>query len=207
MIPVLQANYNQMESTMMISLPLISVTIGSLLLTLVGLYVGWRSFRVHLLRLDLLVIRNRLWDEAREANQLNDKSYKNCRENLNLLIRHAHKIDLVTLALGDWFESDQDEAFDTPEASPEIAEAIQLALHDAGARMGRYVLNHRPFTGILLYSAIFCLVRMRYFVRLLRSVPVSVKETAARVRDFSVQPEQNSIAWIRNNGPSYAFRR
>lgn len=189
----------------MISLPLLSLIAGSVLMTLVGLYVGWRSLRVYLLRLDLLIIRNDLWDAAHAEDCFTNSDYLSCRNSINLLIRYAHRIDVVTLALTFDKGVETEKRFN--EATPEaMRKAIETATNRAGLRMSHYVTWHRPFTGILLFRFVSLMGVTYRLTNSLRSMPSNVlKSSVVRIRNFSRQPDQSSIAWFNSNGPACAF--
>ena len=174
---------------MMTNLYLLSITAGTLLLTLVGLYVGWRSFRVFMLRLELLSIRNRLWDSAREKNCFENESYQSLRSNLNLMIRHAHRIDVITLALTPKGEGSEQQTT-AGAGCPELQSEIEIAIKETATCMCRYVVWHRPFSGIFLFWAVGCLTRFFRALKFLRSMPSEVaRSSVSKVREFSRHPE------------------
>ena len=190
---------------MTINLPLVAISVGATLLTLLAVYIGWRSYRVVLLRLKLLTIRNNLWDAAHESNMLDNGCYRQYRHGLNLLIQQAHRVDLITLALSVDFDRDgaDDLLRDVPEV---IAKAIDTAVSDAGAALHRYIIWDRPFTGIFLFKLIGILERSFKLMKFLRGKPwSSTKESAKKIGRFGRQSKKNATKWVRSNGPAYAF--
>ena len=91
------------------------------------------------------------------------------------------------------------------ELCPKISSAIETANEAAGERMAKYIVWHRPFTGIFLFLVLKFMVKVRRVVRVLRSVPSEIANPSAKVRDFSVHPAQSSTEWLKSNGPVYAF--
>ncbi len=180
---------------------LFSIAAGSTLLTLVGLYAGWRSFRVFLLRLDLLTIRNQLWDEARALNCLDDPRHRAYRKNLNLMVRYAHKIDLVSLALSSGDVGSVAEHRIQP--NPALEDAIDRALAATVDCMRTYVLWHRPFTGVLLVWTLFAVTRVVRLASYFGQVSSgALKSSAAAIRSFGQTPDLKTRQWLEHNGPS-----
>jgi len=185
---------------------LAAIAIGSTVLTLVGLYTGWRSFRVFLLRLELLSIRNRLWDEARELNCLSDPVYRTYRGNLNLMVRYAHKIDLVSLALSSRFSDKENDP--QPCENPELIPALDRALVSTGRCMSNYMLWHRPFTGVILVWALNAAVRILRCASYFRRYSSSMFKTSlSQIRSFGQTPDLKTKQWFEHNGPAIVFGR
>lgn len=185
---------------------LVAIAVGSTMLTLVGLYTGWRSFRVFLLRLELLSIRNQLWDEARALNCLTDPVYRTYRDNLNLMVRYAHRIDLISLALSSRHSDSECE----PRACEnlELKVALDRALASTGRCMSNYMLWHRPFTGIVLVWTLNTAVWMLKFVSYFRRFSSSVfKSSVAQIRSFGQTPDLKTKQWFEHNGPAIVFGR
>ncbi len=185
---------------------LAAIAVGSTMLTLVGLYIGWRSFRVFLLRLELLSIRNALWDDARALNCLDDPAYRTYRENLNLMVRYAHKIDLISLALSS--RNSDAKSGSCPNANPKLKVALDRALTSTARCMTNYLLWHRPFTGIGLVWTLNIAVGMLRFVSYFRRFSSSVfKSSVAQIRSFGQTPDLKTKQWFENNGPAIVFGR
>lgn len=183
---------------------LAAIAVGSTMLTLVGLYIGWRTFRVFLLRLELLSIRNRLWDEARSLNCLNDPVYMTYRENLNLMVRYAHKIDLISLALSS--RSSDSESDLSPSVNPALRVALDDALASTSRCMTTYMLWHRPFTGIVLFWTLNVVVRILKFVSYFYRFSSAVhKNSVAQIRSFGRTPDLKTKQWFEHNGPAIVF--
>jgi hypothetical protein len=125
----------------------IQLFIGTLLLTLLSLYVAWTKFRVLKLRQQLFDTRNLLWDEARRLNCLNDPAYSEVREVLNAMICTAHRVDLaVVLHL---MSQKQLKVSEYPQSNNlEFQTAIDEACNRTSRQLTNYVLFARPFSGI-----------------------------------------------------------
>lgn len=183
---------------------LAAISIGTTMLTLVGLYIGWRTFRVFLLRLELLAIRNHLWDEARALNCLTHPVYRTYRENLNLMVRYAHKIDLISLALSSRFSDKESDP--QPCENPELKMALDRALMSTGSCMSNYMLWHRPFTGVILIWTLNKAVRMLRFASYFRRFSSSMfKSSVAQIRSFGQTPDLKTKQWFEHNGPAIVF--
>lgn len=187
-----------------------AIAAGSSILSLVGLYIGWRGYRVFLLRLRLLQIRNRLWDDVYAIGQLDNDTYRRVRSQLNQLIRHAHRIDLISLALtaertnGMKGTRAKNCLFREIESlPPDLREPIDKAMSRVGRLMGRYVLLYRPFTGIVLCWGLVGLFRTCKVIRLLTHSPSQrVNWTVDKVRQFATHPSKSSRQWFEHDGPS-----
>lgn len=178
----------------MIEPGLIQIAIGMSILSIVGLYIGWRSYRVFLLRLKLLKTRNELWDRARDLNALDDRAYLHTRSILNSLIRHSHRVDLVKMALSQ-SETETDVSQEFKSGSEELDLAINSAISDVAHTIGRYVVWYRPFTGILVIKSVQMLSQ---FISTLSLVRVAVN----RVQIFTAKLDQSVADWFRHEGPN-----
>jgi hypothetical protein len=188
------------------TLCLASIAAGSTILTLIGLYAGWRSTRVFLLRLDLLSIRNQLWDEARALNCLNDPVHRAYRKNLNLMVRYAHKIDLVALALSSREAGGQPPLHDS--ASPELRDALDRALTSTVDCMRNYILWHRPFTGVMLVWTLSAAAAVFRLASIFGRISFGVlKSSAAKIRSFAKTPDINTRQWFEHDGPTIFLGR
>lgn len=185
---------------------LAAILIGSTLLTLVGLYIGWRTVRVDLLRLELLSIRNRLWDAARESNGLNDPVYRTYRDNLNLMVRYAHKIDLVSLAISSRYsEKEGDQCVCN---NKKLKNELEQALASTGRCMSRYLLWHRPFTGIFLVWTLNLAARtLKVASYFRRFSSAAIRSSAPQIRSFGQSPDLKAKEWFEHNGPAIIFGR
>lgn len=185
---------------------LAAIGVGSTMLTLVGLYTGWRSFRVFLLRLELLSIRNLLWDEARALDCLTDPVYRTYRENLNLMVRYAHKIDLISLALSSRYSDKETDP--RPCENPELKIVLDRALVSTGRCMSNYMLWHRPFTGVVLIWTLNTAVKTLRFASYFRRFSSTVfKTSVAQIRSFGQTPDLKTKQWFEHNGPAIVFGR
>ncbi len=185
---------------------LFAIACGSTLLTLVGLYTGWRSFRVFLLRLDLLSIRNNLWDEVRAMDCLSDPAYLAYRENLNLLVRHAHKLDLISLALSSKFADQKPKL--CPCDNPVLAASLETASAATSLRISTYMLWHRPFSGIFLIWTLRCAMKLFKFASNFKRFSSSVaRSSVAQISSFGQTPDLNTKNWFEHDGPSIIFKR
>lgn len=182
---------------------LVAVSFGSTLLSLVGLYVGWRSARVILLRLELKSIRDRLWDSAYRLGKLNDSVYLEYRRNLNLMVQYAHCIDLVSVALTDRTMSASQHSDSTDDS--EFGQALTEALRETGKVMSRYMLWYRPFSGILLiWTLKYCSKLFRVFRSL---TSLAITPSIAEVLQFGKKPDAKTREWFAHNGPTIVFRK
>lgn len=183
---------------------LAAISVGFTALTLVGLYIQWRSLRVVLLRLDLLAIRNKLWDESRELGCLCDPAYQEFRRNLNLMITHAHKIDLISLALSTGL-SDAEAAMPSC-SNTDLQAALDRALASTVSCMNNYILWHRFFTGIVLVRFLNAAALVsRHFSRFRQFSSTLFRPSAASIRSFARTPDQSTKKWLEHNGPSIVF--
>ena len=190
----------------MISLPMAAIMIGSLLFSLVGFYVAWRAYRVYLLRLELLTIRNRLWDAALRTNCFENEAYLRCRHNLNLLIRYAHVLDLVTIALAPKAERPEASCWEADTIPDCIKEDVDLAFREAGACLYRYVKWYRPFTGVFLFWFLTAAkVAKKLLLRTVLKRNVTTRAQAARIHHFGTSIQTNTTKWIREDGPASVF--
>ena len=186
----------------MIEYPLIAVSTGTSLLTLIGLYLGWRSFRVFLLRLRLLEIRNDLWDRAYDGGVLEDEVVRQVRDRLNLMIRHAHRIDLITLALTTPSRKHTSADEFLPKSNNPLAQdAVELSISQVVGCMTNYMVWHRPFTGVLLIRVLdilFRTVKGASFVRSIASSAFGI--SVAQVRNFGNSLDSGTRRWLEQNG-------
>lgn len=152
----------------------VQLSFSVLFLTLIVLYVGWVRFRVLVIRQNLFAIRDRLWDDARELNCLDDSAYQEARSRINSTIRSAHRINLVVLLYSmvefrgedtRWLQSDNDE----------LQSAIDRAIEQTVYCIIRYVIFFRPFSGWLVVHIL--------------GATVSIHKSVSR--------------WFRSGGPSY----
>src|SRR4051812_41746641 len=77
--------------------PHIQLFLAILGLSAVFTYVWWMKFRVWRFREDLFLIRDTIWDRAREANELHLEAYREFREGINAVIRLAPMLSIFTL--------------------------------------------------------------------------------------------------------------
>ena len=71
------------------------ILIGALVLSVSVSYGLWAKLRIVLLRQDLFVIRDRLWDRAGELSGFDDPAYRHARKHLNDAVRIEHPVPLA----------------------------------------------------------------------------------------------------------------
>jgi len=71
----------------------------SVLLSVIATYAWWVHFRVWIFRQDLFLIRDRLWDQALLAGELDNPHHRAARDALNGFIRLAPYLSVSSLAM------------------------------------------------------------------------------------------------------------
>ncbi|MEM1227517.1 MAG: hypothetical protein AAGJ40_17600 [Planctomycetota bacterium] len=199
-------NFLKTEAFRVIEMPELAILFGSAGLTLVGLYIGWRSFRVFLLRLQLLAVRNAMWDAAHDAHCLEDPIYMQYRSQLNTLIRFAHKVDLPTLALST-IDTANSHPIKIEKASQEIRSSLEHSIDEAATVLNNYILWYRPFTGILfakLASWAIHLEKKRQ-AETRRQRQHQLSQPRQRISEFELHPKKSVRKWFQNNGPKQSL--
>jgi hypothetical protein len=128
---------------------------GCVLLSLAIGYACWTRIRVWLLREDFFVIRDELWDKARELGALDHPEHRAARHHLNACIRAAHLISvpvLIRFALAS--EGQKSACPDTPsDDNPELTRAMEHARRRLIKRVGRYLVVERPLSALIYICA------------------------------------------------------
>ena len=113
--------------------------IGCLLLSLSLTYLWWVRLRVVMLREDLFVLRDNLFDQAVARDRLNDPGYVDARRKINSLIRFAHLWSwpvFFSVILRHRSSSTRVESDD-----PAFNELLEASLHSASTRFVQYLLR------------------------------------------------------------------
>ena len=104
--------------------PAIELILATTGLSLCLSYLWWVRWRVWIFRQDLFRIRDRLWDTARAEGLFSDSSYRECRRDVNAMIRLAPVLSLFTF-LKLFAIVDADPADQKPIAPKAVREARQ----------------------------------------------------------------------------------
>ncbi|HAN97612.1 MAG TPA: hypothetical protein DCQ98_09390 [Planctomycetaceae bacterium] len=155
------------------------------------------------MKLDLISIRNKLWLVAYDNSRLDDPVHVELRRNLNLMINHAHEINLVLLALTAKHVR-RHVAMGTSD-NKALQAAVDDAMIAASKTMVKYILWHRPFSGVALVWTLN-LLSIAVSIRLVpkrtrRLVDGVIDQVAAFVKDMLNQSKQ----WLEHCGPGAAF--
>lgn len=132
---------------------LLQVAAGSAVVGLALGYAWWSKIRITLFREDLFLIRDRMWDQARDLGALDDPKYQYTRELLNSCISAASYVSLPQLVRSRFFST-----YDhPPAATTKCADVIQIT-SDAELRLRKRVIRHvlleRPFSGLFFAAAL-----------------------------------------------------
>ena len=103
-----------------------------LILACVGLslsisYLWWVWWRVWIFRQDLFVIRDRLWDAVRAGGLLDDPAHRECRQDINAMIRLAPVLSLFTFL--ELFEFVEGESASRKSVVPEAVTEARTAVY------------------------------------------------------------------------------
>jgi hypothetical protein len=141
---------------------------GSLIIGLAISYAYWCRVRVTFLREDLFIIRDSLWESARELDRFDDPAYQKTREMFNTCIRAASFMSLPQV-IGSLVMARADESVNEDELKSDCKE-MQAAIDEAGQklvkRVSTYLLRDRFVSGSLL--VIVAIVTLGSTVKLLR---------------------------------------
>lgn len=136
------------------ALELLLLFAGSAIVSLAIAYAWWSHVRVTFLREELFAIRDRLWDNARELDALQDRAYQQARNHLNAGIGIAGLYSIRTLRkwerspIAQQIPLDRCQSSNTP-----LQEAIDAAYKESGARVVRYVVFYSASGFVALFSA------------------------------------------------------
>lgn len=129
-------------------LDLITLGLGSFLLSSTITYAWWCKVRVIFLREDLFALRDSLWDEAKRLNAFEDQAYKAARSDLNACIQSAGMISLPLL-IRVIISTPRRESVRLVSDNPELQRLIDAAYSKANQRLYRYLIFDRPFSGMM----------------------------------------------------------
>ncbi|MGO9468808.1 MAG: hypothetical protein ACLQIB_16875 [Isosphaeraceae bacterium] len=126
--------------------PETQLIVFTMLLSLTLSYAWWIKFRVWMLRQDLFLIRDRLWDTMRSLGELDDPGHRQVRDHINAAIRLAPLFTVWTVIRI---------AIEGPQSRPlsekPIRNEAQEALDKAVLRISRYLL-FETLSGLLFFS-------------------------------------------------------
>lgn len=132
----------------------LQLMLGTAGLSLLTFYIGWTKFRIFCIRQDLFQIRDELWDKARDLNCFEDEGYKAARDQLNSMIRIAHKVNLPVMAYVVGSPAIKENAPITS-SCPQMQTAIEDAFIKTSQCITTYVVYYRPFSGLLLMNTVY----------------------------------------------------
>lgn len=128
----------------------IQLAVGMLLLSFCLGYAMWVRVRVWRFRQDLFEIRDHLWDQMRSQGKLNDAAHREARNGINVLIRLAPALSLVSFSiLVVSGVKEVDSAIDKNAPT-----AVNRALHAAVRRTLKLVIFESPL-GLLFLACAF----------------------------------------------------
>src|SRR5438128_141697 len=113
----------------------IELVLFATLLSAVLSYAWWIRFRVWMLRQDLFMHRDRLWDSMRAEGRLDDPEHRRVRDDINALIRIAPLLSIWTI-IRIFIEGPQT---DRPEQGA-AGDLPHRTLEEAVLRVSRYLL-------------------------------------------------------------------
>jgi hypothetical protein len=161
--------------------------LGVFLVSFVVTWVWWVKVRVIFLQEELFIIRNRLWDHAKELNAFDDKAYKHARSHLNRCIKAAGFIDLSTVEYVAKNCADMEWPAPPSTKNTLLAEAIGSAYRESAIRIRNYLLLD-TFPGRLY------LLRAK-FAGLIDPLHYTGKEP------LNARVKEDTIKWIRSKAP------
>jgi hypothetical protein len=126
--------------------PELELIFFSILLSAVLSYAWWIRFRVWMLRQDLFVIRDRLWDSTRSEGGLDDPEHRRVRDSINALIRIAPLLSLWTI-VRIFIEGPESKE----RARPLTGSRANEALEQAVTRVSCYLL-FQTISGLILLT-------------------------------------------------------
>jgi len=175
---------------------LLQIALGGGIMGAALAYAWWSSIRVTFFRQDLFVIRDRMWDRAREAGALEDPKYQYMREVLNSCISAASFISLPQMVRARLVGQSEGQVM-AYTARPDVELIVADAENAMVSRVTRYVLLDRPVSGVffgcVLIIAALAVVAPRTFIREL------VRSWAS-----TINPHELSSAARRNDRAAHA---
>lgn len=156
----------------------------TLILATAGLAVGvyyawWIKIRVWLLREDLFVLRDSLWDYAMDHGLLKDERYRRAREGINALIRVAPALSLFTV-----FHILKEEKREPGVPAREEDATIDAAIEEAVNRVAHY-LFYQTASGFIVGLPLL-LVHWKHSVQ---------QRFACMLRRFFESAELQAVSW------------
>lgn len=135
------------------------ILIGAAFISAAITYAWWTKVRVILLRQQLYDIRDRLFDQALDANGVEESAHHHARKHLNALARTAPHLSLPLLAFALTLGKRRDVQVELRTTNVKLQRAIESAMSDSAVAISQYVIRH-TIPGVLL-SIGFGIARLR----------------------------------------------
>jgi hypothetical protein len=160
--------------------------IGVFLIATAAMWAWWVKLRIIFLQEELFIIRNRLWDRAKELNAFDDEAYQYARAHLNRSIKAARFISLATVEYVATHLADLEPQQPPSTEKKALAEAIEEAYRQSAIRIRNYLLLDTMPGRIYLLRA--------KFAGLIDPLHYAEEPLNARVKEHTTK-------WIRSRAP------